>query len=177
MYERITDSDIAKRSMERVSTTPNRKTAFGESNLDAEKLKARFDLLAKYVAIRLNEVFDGLPNGDLAEHLYIAIDGAPPVELAAYIQNMRKGDLEGIMAKTPSGEATLGNVCDFVFQVRNGLGTGDLAREIVVASGVSLKQFYDAYAAKDYIERDELDTLVQSVINALPRYNGEVEDV
>lgn len=177
MYERITDADIDKRSMTKVSTTPNRKTVFGESGLDPEKLKARFDLLAKYVAIRLNEVFDGLPNGDLAEHLYITREGHPPRNLAAILNSWYNGDVSDIYVKTPSGEDRLDRVCDIVFRVDNGLRTGDLAKEIVIVPGVSLKQFYDAYAAKDYIERDELDTLVQSVINALPRYNGEVEDV
>ena len=57
MFEKIEDSELEKRSMRRVSTTPTKHTPFGESGLSADKLKERFDLLGVYLARRLNEIF------------------------------------------------------------------------------------------------------------------------
>ena len=69
MFEKITESDIAKYGMKAVSTTPNRQTAFGESGMSAAELKARFDVLPEHIADRLNEVFEGIPDGALVDAL------------------------------------------------------------------------------------------------------------
>lgn len=191
MFEKITEAEINERSMAKVSTTPGRRTAFGEGGMDAEALKLRFDRLGRFIAGRLNEVFEGLPNGELAKHLYIAAPEGSFTRLDLFVTNLLKGDLAEIYAKTPSGEGSLDMVCDIVFRIDNGLATGDFASNIYVAKDLTLTGFYEAFlnlkeiAKGDPGEKGDPYTLteedkaiiVEAVIAALPVYEGEVETV
>ena len=110
MFEKITEAEINERSMANVSTTPNRPTAFGESRMDAQALKLRFDRLSRYLAGRLNEIFAGISDGDLAKSVKIVEekDGKTiEYSLAEFILRMIKGDLTQINVKVPEGTQRL----------------------------------------------------------------------
>lgn len=164
MFEKMPEAYLNKYSMANVSTTPNRKTAFGESDLTAEALKKRFDRLPRYIANKLNEVLEGLPSGDLADYIYVKVDGKAPQNLAVFINKLQTGDVGDIKVETPSGMGSLNFVCDLVFQMDNGLYTGDLAERLILASGVSLKKFYDSLVGKDFLEESELPVAIREAL-------------
>ena len=113
MFEKITEAEINERSMANVSTTPNRPTAFGESRMDAQALKLRFDRLSRYLAGRLNEIFAGISDGNLAKSVKIVEEkGEETIEysLAEFILKMIEGDLTQINVKVPEGTQRLGKM-------------------------------------------------------------------
>lgn len=144
MFERITEADINERSMANVSTTPGRKTAFGEGGLDAKALKLRFDRLGRYLAKRLNEVFDGLSEGNLAEVLYIDSNGERR-SLKDFVESLLTGRVESIKIQTDDGILTFTELGNRTQDMYNGLATGDLASKIKIIDGVTLKSFYDEF--------------------------------
>ena len=148
MFEKITEAEINERSMANVSTTPNRPTAFGESRLDAQALKLRFDRLSRYLAGRLNEIFTGISDGNLAKSVKIVEekDGKTiEYSLAEFILRMIKGDLTQINVKVPEGTQRLDVICNQVLRWQNEIQTGDFADETVVVEGVSIRQFYEEF--------------------------------
>lgn len=144
MFERITEAEINERSMANVSTTPGRRTAFGEGGLDAKALKLRFDRLGRYLAKRLNEVFDGIADGSLAEVLYIDSKGEKR-SLKDFVDSLLTGQVESIKIQTSDGVITLTELGDRTQEMYNGLDTGDLAGKIKIIEGVTLKKFYDDF--------------------------------
>ena len=185
MFEKITEAEIDERSMARVSTTPNRKTAFGEGEMDAKALKLRFDRLPRFIISRLNEVMEGMANGRFAERLYIDVPGSPPQELAAFIISLRNGQLTQINVNTPSGNGNLEQVCDIVYRINNGLSTGDFADDINIAGNLTLSGFYKKFlelegkvkvpvVGVDYFTQADKEEIVRNVIASLPVYEGEV---
>lgn len=148
MFEKITEAEINERSMANVSTTPNRPTAFGESRMDAQALKLRFDRLGRYLAGRLNEIFAGLSDGNLAKNVKIVEEkGEETIEysLAEFILKMIEGDLTQINVKVPEGTQRLDVICNQVLRWQNEIQTGDFADETVVVEGVTIRQFYEEF--------------------------------
>lgn len=148
MFEKITEAEINERSMANVSTTPNRPTAFGESKMDAQALKLRFDRLSRYLAGRLNEIFTGISDGNLAKSVKIVEekDGKTiEYSLAEFILRMIKGDLTQINVKVPEGTQRLDVICNQVLRWQNEIKTGDFADETVVVQGVTIRQFYEEF--------------------------------
>lgn len=157
MFERITEAEINERSMANVSTTPGRRTAFGEGGLDAKALKLRFDRLGRYLAKRLNEVFDGIADGSLAEVLYIDSEGKKR-SLKDFVDSLLTGQVESIKIQTSDGVITLTELGDRTQEMYNGLDTGDLAGKIKIIEGVTLKKFYE-----DFLKLEDNISPVKSV--------------
>ena len=148
MFEKITEAEINERSMANVSTTPNRPTAFGESRMDAQALKLRFDRLSRYLAGRINEIFVGISDGNLAKSVKIVEEkGEETIEysLAEFILKMIEGDLTQINVKVPEGTQRLDVICNQVLRWQNEIQTGDFADETVVVEGVTIRQFYEEF--------------------------------
>lgn len=141
MFEKITESDIAKHGMAAVSTTPNRKTAFGESGMSAPELKARFDALPSHIAKRLNEIFEGIPDGALADALKLK-HGEALVSVAELIRGLLNGDVENIQVKTFYQTISLATLGARVVEMYNGLDTGELAEKLMLSEGESLADFH-----------------------------------
>lgn len=144
MFEKITEAEINERSMANVSTTPNRPTAFGESRMDAQALKLRFDRLSRYLAGRLNEIFEALDEGTFAQAVYINHEGRK-VNLETFITNLLTGDVDDIQIQTADGIVYLTELGNKVQEMYNGQYTGDLAGNITIVDGVTIKKFYEDF--------------------------------
>lgn len=171
MFERITEAEINERSMANVSTTPGRKTAFGEGGLDAKALKLRFDRLGRYLAKRLNEVFDGIADGSLAEVLYIDSKGKKR-SLKDFVDSLLTGQVESIKIQTSDGVITLTELGDRNQEMYNGLDTGELAGKIKIIEGVTLKKFYE-----DFLKFEGNTAPVRSVNGKIGEVELNAEDV
>ncbi len=171
MFERITEAEINERSMANVSTTPGRRTAFGEGGLDAKALKLRFDRLGRYLAKRLNEVFDGIADGSLAEVLYIDSEGKKQ-SLKDFVDSLLTGQVESIKIQTSDGVITLTELGDRTQEMYNGLDTGDLAGKIKIIEGVTLKKFYE-----DFLKLEDNIAPVKSVNGKTGEVKLGAEDV
>lgn len=171
MFERITEAEINERSMANVSTTPGRRTAFGEGGLDAKALKLRFDRLGRYLAKRLNEVFDGIADGSLAEVLYIDSEGKKQ-SLKDFVDSLLTGQVESIKIQTSDGVITLTELGDRTQEMYNGLDTGDLAGKIKIIEGVTLKKFYE-----DFLKLEDNIAPVKSVNGKTGEVKLNAEDV
>lgn len=171
MFERITEAEINERSMANVSTTPGRRTAFGEGGLDAKALKLRFDRLGRYLAKRLNEVFDGIADGSLAEVLYIDSEGKKR-SLKDFVDSLLTGQVESIKIQTSDGVITLTELGDRTQEMYNGLDTGDLAGKIKIIEGVTLKKFYE-----DFLKLEDNIAPVKSVNGKTGEVKLSAEDV
>ena len=171
MFERITEAEINERSMANVSTTPGRRTAFGEGGLDAKALKLRFDRLGRYLAKRLNEVFDGIADGSLAEVLYIDSEGEKR-SLKDFVDSLLTGQVESIKIQTSDGVITLTELGDRTQEMYNGLDTGELAGKIKIIEGVTLKKFYE-----DFLKLEDNISPVKSVNGKIGEVKLSAEDV
>ena len=171
MFERITEAEINERSMANVSTTPGRRTAFGEGGLDAKALKLRFDRLGRYLAKRLNEVFDGIADGSLAEVLYIDSEGKKR-SLKDFVDSLLTGQVESIKIQTSDGVITLTELGDRTQEMYNGLDTGELAGKIKIIEGVTLKKFYE-----DFLKLEDNISPVKSVNGKIGEVKLSAEDV
>lgn len=175
MFEKITEAEINERSMARVSTTPGRRTAFGEGNMDAEALKLRFDRLGRFIAGRLNEVLEGMADGSLADAIIVPFPGIPgeSISIKQYIDNLRNGNGSLIVIKVGDDSIDLDQIAGFVVRTKNELESGEFANKILVkmpdntpttiqrmavviqhmqqgdlidvAPGVSIRDFYKAF--------------------------------
>ena len=128
MYERITDSELEKRSLTKVSTTPTEKTAFGESGLSAKELKARFDLMPKYIALRLNEIFDGMKDGTFIDNT-----SSPGESSLGYIvRGIRNGNLAKQLAvSTPTKQMTLEEAVTKLVELIDEFENGEIFKDFV----------------------------------------------
>ena len=169
MFERITEAEINERSMANVSTTPNRPTAFGQSGMDAQALKLRFDRLSRYLAGRLNEIFTALNEGNFAQAVYINHEGRK-VNLETFITNLLTGEVSDIQIQTIDGIVYLTELGNKVQEMYNGQDTGDLAKNIHVIEGITLKKFYE-----DFLEFEK--NAVKSVNNKKGDVKLTAEDV
>ncbi len=140
MFEKITDSDISKRSVAAVATTPNRRVSYGESGMDAAQLKARFDLLPKHIAERLNEIFVGLTDGTLADALNVNA-GDQKISLGALVSSLLEGDVGDVKIKTIYETISLLQLGALVLEMRDGLKTGELADKMMLSEEESLRAF------------------------------------
>ena len=164
MFEKITESDIEKRGMTAVSTTPNRRTAFGESAMSAEDLKARFDVLPRHIAERLNEIFNGIADGDLADALKLK-NGEELVSLAELARGLLNGDVQNIQVKTIYETLSLATLGARVLEIYNGLSTTELADKLMLSEGVRLSDFYRD--EKRLLDKD-YEAIADIVITKLP---------
>lgn len=140
MFEKITDSDMEKRSVAALANTPNRKVPYGESGMSAAQLKARFDLLPKFIAAKLNEIFLGLADGTLADALSIGT-GDQKVTLGALVASLLEGDVGNINVKTIYETISLLELGALVIEMRDGLKTGELADNMMLSDEESLREF------------------------------------
>lgn len=150
MLEKITEAEINERSMARVSNTPGRRTAFGQSEMDAEALKLRFDRLGRFLAGKINEILGSIDDGVLAKNIKVVKTvGSQRIEypLAEFILKMVEGDLTQINVKVPEGTQRLDVICNQVLRWNNEFYTGDFAGEVVIVDDVTLKGFYEEFKA------------------------------
>ena len=143
MFEKITESDIAKHGMAAVSTTPNRQTAFGESGMSAPELKARFDSLPSHIAERLNEIFEGIKNGELARAIKISDEKS----IGDVVGALLSGDVDEVLIKTIYKTVTLAALGAMVVEMYDGLSTGDLASKIMLTEKESISEFAERIKA------------------------------
>lgn len=147
MLEKITEAEINERSMARVSTTPGRPTAFGQSNMDPEALKLRFDRLGRFLAGKINEILGSIEDGSISKNIKIKDDDGAEYILSDFILKMIEGDLTHINVVVPEGRQRLDVICNYVLRWNNEFYTGDFANEAVVVSGVTLRKFYEEFKA------------------------------
>lgn len=132
MFEIINDSELQKRSMTQVSTTPNKRTPFGESGLTAEELKGRFDLLPMYIAKRLNEIFEGISSGELAAALKLSEDE----KVGALLKGLFDGETaRKIKIVTANGEGTLDEAVSELRRLLDELENGDFLKSCYLEDG------------------------------------------
>lgn len=142
MIEKITQSELDARSMASVSTTPTRRTAFGESGMDQEALKLRFDRMSRLVAKKVNEIIDGLSNGQVASDIIIEHDGFK-WSLAHFIQRLLSGDVDHIPISMPTGgKMYLTELALMTHEMYFGLSSGDLADKLMLNAEETLADFY-----------------------------------
>lgn len=144
MLEKITEAEINERSMARVSTTPGRKTGFGENNLGPEALKLRFDRLGRFLAGKINEILGSIEDGSIAEYIYVDHNGNK-ISVEQFITNLMNGDVDNIQIKTAYGIVYLTEIAKKTEEMYNGQFTGDGAKNLVVVPGVTLKGFYEEF--------------------------------
>lgn len=146
MLEKITEAEINERSMARVSTTPGRRTGFGENNLNPEALKLRFDRLGRFLAGKINEILGSIEDGSIAEYIYVDHNGNK-ISVEQFITNLLNGDVDNIQIKTAYGIVYLTEIAMKTEEMYNGQFTGDGAKNLVVVPGVTLKGFYEEFKA------------------------------
>ena len=144
MLEKITEAEINERSMARVSTTPGRKTGFGENNLNPEALKLRFDRLGRFLAGKINEILGSIEDGSIAEYIYVDHNGNK-ISVEQFITNLLNGDVDNIQIKINGGIVYLTEIAMKTEEMYNGLFTGDIAEKIAVVDGITLKRFYEDF--------------------------------
>jgi hypothetical protein len=144
MLEKITEAEINERSMARVSTTPGRPTAFGQSNMDPEALKLRFDRLGRFLAGKINEILGSIEDGSIAEYIYVDHNGVK-YSIEQFITNLINGDVDNIQIKINGGIVYLTEIAMKTEEMYNGLFTGDIAGKIAVVEGITLKRFYEDF--------------------------------
>ena len=144
MLEKITEAEINERSMARVSNTPGRRTAFGQSEMDAEALKLRFDRLGRFLAGKINEILGSIEDGSIAEYIYVDHNGNK-ISVEQFITNLLNGDVDNIQIKINGGIVYLTEIAMKTEEMYNGLFTGDIAEKIAVVDGITLKRFYEDF--------------------------------
>ena len=144
MLEKITEAEINERSMARVSNTPGRRTAFGQSEMDAEALKLRFDRLGRFLAGKINEILGSLEDGSIAEYIYIDHNG-DKISVEQFITNILNGDVHNIQIKTGYGIVYLTEIAMKTEEMYNGQFTGDSANQLYIVDGVTLRSFYEKF--------------------------------
>lgn len=125
MYERITDEEIKRFGVANVSTTPTKKTPFGESGFTATDLKGRFDKLPTYLASKVNEIIDGMGDGSLAGNIQVS---------GQTVREVIEGLWNGVTAKkikivTPSGEVTLAEIASAMKKALDEMENGEYFKE------------------------------------------------
>ena len=126
MFEKIEQSEISRLGMANVSTTPTKKTPFGESNFTAAGLKGRFDKLPGYLAKRLNEIFEGMQSGELAKNVKLS-DGSA---LDALLLGLFDGETaKKIKIVTPSGVVTLAEISSKMKKALDEMESGEYFKE------------------------------------------------
>ncbi len=160
MFEQITEEELNKRAMTRVSSTPTRRTAFGESGMDAEALKKRFDSMPRYLAGRINEIFEAIADGTFASYLNVDCDGKK-VTLDDLATKLLTGEVEDIKIKSIYKTVSLLELANILIRIDNGLNTGELAERMIMKDGESFNTFYEN--AKIFVNRDH-EAIVDKVI-------------
>lgn len=140
MFEKITEQELEVRGVGNVSTTPTKKTPFGESGFDAKQLKERFDLLPRYIAERLNEVLGGIDSGELIDYAYLSPHG--------YVGDILRGLYDGetareIIIKTPTRDITVADVAIEVVRLLDELENGELGDKLMFDEETSFKEALD----------------------------------
>lgn len=125
MFEKITEQELEVRGVGNVSTTPTKRTPFGESGFDAKQLKERFDLLPRYIAERLNEVFVGLENGDLANSATFGT-GRTVGEVLSGLDD--GSEARNIYIETPTERLTLAEAVTRLVKLLDEIENGELTQ-------------------------------------------------
>lgn len=125
MFEKITEQELEVRGVGNVSTTPTKKTPFGESGFNAKQLKERFDLLPRYIAERLNEVFDGLENGDLVNFAKFGT-GRTVGEVLSGLDD--GSEARNIYIETPIETLTLAEAVTRLVKLLNEIENGEIGK-------------------------------------------------
>lgn len=173
MYERIEESELKRRSLKNVSTTPTRRTPFGESGLSAEQLKERFDLLGVYIANRLNEVFEGMESGEFIDSAKF-VDGRG---LGEIIRSLFDGSgASEIYIETPTETLTLAEAVNRLVRLLNEIENGDVGeffgaiRDVIElpSENIHEKEIYRLLTVTFIHNRHVVDNSVCYCVNGLP---------
>ena len=124
MFEKIQESELKTLGISNVSTTPTKRTPYGESGFTAAELKERFDKLPRYLAARLNEIFEGMETGELAGGIKLSADGGS-------VKHILNGLFDGSVAdklliKTPTEEVTLAVAVVKLLKLLDEIDNGEL---------------------------------------------------
>lgn len=160
MFEEITKNDLDSRAMARVSSTPSRRTAFGESKMSAEDLKNRFDRLPRYLAGRLNEIFRAINTGELSEALKVDCNGVI-ISLDDLVTRLLSGNVDFVKIQTLLETISLTTLAEKTLKIENSIKTGELAEHMIMKDGESFDTFYEN--AKIFVNRDH-EAIVNKVL-------------
>jgi hypothetical protein len=140
MFEKITESELEKRAVAAVSNTPTRYTPFGESNMSALELKARFDKLPRYLAERLNEIFQGLADGSLSQSAMV-VNGDTKISVGELLSKLLTGDTSDIKIQTLTRTITLDELGNMAVRHEDEMQSGEIAQRLMLWDDVSLRIF------------------------------------
>lgn len=169
MFERITEEDLNSRAMTRVSSTPSRRTAFGESGMSADDLKNRLDRMPRYLAGRINEIFVGIEDGSLAASLRTEHEGNE-LTLEQLFIKLLTGDVDFLKIEALTRKLSLYELANIVLRIDDGLNTGEIAERIVMRDGENFNDFYEQ--AKMFVNSDH-DAIVKKVLESFTDVSEE----
>lgn len=92
-FEKITDSQARKASIETLSDRPNKTSHFGEGGLSAQQLKQRFDALPELSRKKINEIIAAFNTVEGAK--YIGIDAADQDNLYDFLALFKAAERNG----------------------------------------------------------------------------------
>ena len=201
MAEKITQAEIDARAVSKMAIRPNDRSSYGAGGLSPSQVRARFDALALLVISRYNELVDELQGGAGGTELQTTVDrilaDIASGELAAYMQvygaDGSLKSLQDVLFEIPtSGGDNAGGGSDGIgiaSVVQTTTSTADGGANIItvtltngtktqftVRNGKQGSTGYTPQRGKDYWTPTDKSEMVNDVIAALPRYNGEVSD-
>lgn len=104
-FSRITNAQMKARGVQALADRPNQTGQFGVSGLTAAQTKQHFDLLATYLAEKLNFLFDEFKNPQAAAY-YIALALDEYDNLGALVADIKEGGFaENLLMLHPSAGA------------------------------------------------------------------------
>ena len=109
MIEKITQSEIDKKSVASLPTRPNDRSADGSGGLSSPELRARFDALALLAISKYNELVDAIGKEGADGLISMMPSGIEGKSLAELLAEIRTGDFSGILAAY-DGEGSLTNL-------------------------------------------------------------------
>lgn len=109
MIEKITQSEIDKKSVASLPTRPNDPSAYGLGGLSSLKLRARFDALALLAIAKYNELVEAIGKEGADGLISMMPSGIEGKSLSELLSEIRTGDFSGILAAY-DGEGSLTNL-------------------------------------------------------------------
>jgi hypothetical protein len=116
MIEKITQSEIDKKSVASLPTRPNDRSAYGSGGLSAPELRARFDALALLAISKYNELVGAIGKEGADGLISMMPSGIEGKSLAELLSDIRSGDLAGYLTAY-SGEGDLQNLQTIITDV------------------------------------------------------------
>ena len=124
--QKITESEIKKKSVASLPTRPNAPHAFGGSGISANELKEAFDALPRLVCERLNSLIDEISgsDGNITDSIKTGI--SEEHTLQDMTEDIKSGAFIGYLA------APNGRVADYLLALREDIN------KLAIAVGIEL---------------------------------------